>query len=318
MTDAFLTFVADGPDRRPRDCRDPSWITARLHARDARVLPVWRDRNLVLPATDERGPAALALAGDHARGTLHLADEIVYLGERDAVHWFAADLSAREGPDLTPILGRAEIADLRDIGQLMEPFEAILLARARGVLYWHRRNRFCGACGSPTDSEQGGLTRRCRNSACGLEHFPRVDPAVLVHVTRPGPEGGACLLARQPTWPAGLYSCVAGFVEPGETLEQCVRREVREETGIEVGEVTYAASQPWPFPSSLMIGFTAVARTTRLAIDTDEIEDARWVTRARFDRLADLGIRLPRRGTMARILIGQWLDTSAAPPYPSA
>ncbi len=307
MADEHLSYLAGGFDRHPRERRDPSWVSGRLRARDARIIPVWRDRSLILPGGGDLAPSSVALSGDHARGTLHLADDVVYLGERDALHWFAADLSRRDRPDLTPIMGRAEFADLREVGLLMADDEATLLALARGMLHWHRRSRFCGACGGPTDPVDGGQSRRCTDPACGLEHFPRVDPAVLVHVTRPGPEGGACLLARQPSWPPGLYSCVAGFAEPGETLEACARREVFEETGIEIDEVAYAESQPWPFPSSLMVGFTAAARTTRIAVDPREIEDARWVTRAHCARVGDFGLKLPRRGTMARVLIGRWL-----------
>ncbi|CCQ75406.1 NAD(+) diphosphatase [Magnetospira sp. QH-2] len=302
-----LSYDTFGLDRADRQRKDPQWVAARLHARDSFLIPVWRDHNLILPGDDDHAPSAVTLTGDHARGTLHMARDVTFLGQREGRSWFTADLSDQELFDLTPIMGRAEFLDLRGCGAFMDPFEAAMLAYARGMLFWHRRQRFCGACGSPTEAHHGGHKRTCGNADCGLEHFPRTDPAVLVLITRPGPEGGACLLARQPAWPDKFHSCLAGFLEIGESLEACARREVMEEVGIEIEDIVQVQSQPWPFPASLMVGMTARARTVRLRVDTDELETARWVTRRQFDDLGSLGIVLPRRDTMARFLIEGWL-----------
>src|SRR5690606_4413961 len=154
--------------------------------------------------------------------------------------------------------------------------DAGLLAYARAMILWRQRHRHCGSCGAATRSESAGHVMKCTNPDCGAEQFPRLDPAVIVLVT----DGERALLGRQASWPAGRYSTVAGFVEPGESLEDAVAREVREETGVEVDAVDYHSSQPWPFPSSLMLGFTAHASRTDILRVDDELEDVRWWTRA--------------------------------------
>src|SRR5262249_4560440 len=151
-----------------------------------------------------------------------------------------------------------------------------LLAYARGLMHWHARHGFCGVCGSRTESASAGHVRKCTNPDCGASHFPRTDPAVIMLVH----DGDKALLGRQKVWPQGMYSTLAGFVEPGESLEETVRREVYEETGIAVGEVVYHSSQPWPFPASLMIGFHAEARSRTINRVDSELEDAGWFSRA--------------------------------------
>jgi len=158
-------------------------------------------------------------------------------------------------------------------GGLLPAEEAEVLAYARGMLYWHRRHRYYGSCGRPTQPREGGHMRECVEE--DLKHFPRTDPAVMVLVSR----GERCALARQHGWPEGMFSIVAGFVEPGESTEDAAVREVKEELGLRIGELRYFRSQPWPFPSSLMIGFFAEADDEALVIDGTELEEARWVTR---------------------------------------
>jgi len=187
---------------------------------------------------------------------------------------------------------------------MMGRHQGALLAYARGMLTWHRRHRFCGSCGGATDSAEAGFLRVCRNPECQHHHFPRTDPAVIMLVV----DGERCLLGRQARWPAGMYSTLAGFVEPGETLEEAVAREVKEESGVSVRRVRYHSSQPWPFPTSLMLGFYAEAASHDIAVNGDELEDARWFERGWLrENDGKNGFFLPRRDSIARRLVNDWL-----------
>ncbi|HET9642149.1 MAG TPA: NAD(+) diphosphatase, partial [Burkholderiaceae bacterium] len=159
---------------------------------------------------------------------------------------------------------------------LLPPDQLAIYGTARALVGWHARHRFCAQCGSPTDSVRGGWQRNCMSESCNAQHFPRTDPVSIMLVEH----DGDLLLGRQPRFPAGRFSALAGFIEPGETIEEAVAREVWEEAGVRVGEVSYVASQPWPFPSSLMIGCHATALTREITIDATELEEARWFTRA--------------------------------------
>jgi NAD+ diphosphatase len=159
---------------------------------------------------------------------------------------------------------------------MLEKEELAIYGAARALVSWHARHRFCAQCGSPTESVRGGWQRNCRSESCNAQHFPRTDPVAIMLVEH----DGDLLLGRQPRFPARRFSALAGFIEPGETIEEAVAREVREEAGVRVGEVRYVRSQPWPFPSSLMIGCHAMALTREITIDTHELEEARWFTRA--------------------------------------
>ena len=176
----------------------------------------------------------------------------------------------------------------------------------------HPKNWVCGNCGSATRSRGGGSVLSCTDPDCGREHFPRTDPAVIMLVTREGADGGACLLARSPRFFEGMYSTLAGFVDQGESLEEAVIREVKEEAGIDVTDATYMASQPWPFPASLMLGFRARATSIDIAYDADELADAQWFTSADIARFDDIGKRLPRTDSIARWLVDTWLAEGTA------
>lgn len=269
---------------------------------------MWRDRNLVVPGVP---PHAAAVPAAGARQPLRDTDSWALLGvDADGRAWFAADLSAWSPDEVIALCPGAELTELRRVGPLLAGAEAAMLAYARGLLYWHRRQRYCGLCGSGTDSGDGGHLRRCRNPGCGAEHFPRTDPAVIMLITRSTRRGSdaACLLARQARWPEGMMSTLAGFVEPGESLEEAVRREVREEVGIDLDGMRYRGSQPWPFPSSLMLGFRAeAAGGAEIRLGGDELEDARWFTREDIAAFASAGLRLPRRDSIARRLVEEWL-----------
>ena len=208
--------------------------------------------------------------------------------------------------------------DLRSIaaGGLVPADQASMLASAKALMHWHARRRFCSNCGQLTEVSAAGWRRECKN--CGMQHFPRTDPVVIMLAV----DGDDCLLGRQPRFPKGMYSALAGFVEPGETIEAAVRREILEESGIACGEVRYFASQPWPFPSSLMIGCFAQASSRALAIDRTELEDARWFSRAEtlalLERRHPDGLAAPIPMAIAHHLLKQWATAGVEFRQPGA
>ncbi len=263
----------------------------------ARVLVVQDGTALV--AEQDRPRLVLLDSADAPTG------DRIYLGRDDDGPMFAvsAPLQRRLG---TRPLG------LRDVGALLDDRDAGLLVHAVGVANWHAAHPCCARCGAPTTAVRGGSVRRC--TVDGSEHFPRTDPAMIVLV-HDGDD--RCVLGRQAVWPAGRYSTLAGFVEPGESAEQAVVREVAEETGLVVDEVTYVASQPWPFPSSLMLGFRARCDGDAVPRPVDgELDDARWFTRAELREAATWGARagelqLPGAVSIAALLIAGWLGDEA-------
>lgn len=301
MSNGFF-FAGGELDRAARQRRDPAWVAARLADSSARIVPVWRNRSLIAFDPQDNAPQA-AVFWPRARLD-GIEATAVFLGLGHEGPMFAADVSAL--PNLSTESER--FVDLRDTGFLLPAAEAAVLAYGRGLLFWHRQARFCGACGAPTSPHEGGHMRRCTQTECAKEHFPRTDPAAIMLVTAMVEGEEKCLLARQPGWPPGMYSTLAGFVEPGESLEETVVREVAEETGVTVpvGNVTYLGSQPWPFPASLMLGFAARATSTALDFDSAELEDARWFSRNDLAGFREAGRRLPRRHTVARHLIERW------------
>jgi NAD+ diphosphatase len=317
-------YAHPGFERAGLRRREPEWIRERARDPGSVFIPVWRSQNLIIEV--EGGAPRAAVLTVEAVGSLigGLADgdveerlvrgEFVFLGLIDERAHFALDVSAHEAPiDMlrTPALAAAGIeeagvrfADLRQLAGQLERHEGALLALARAMMFWHSRHRFCGMCGSPTKSEEAGHMRRCTDPACLAMHFPRTDPAVIMLVT----DGERALLGRNKNFIAGMYSTLAGFVEPGESLEDAVAREVREETAIEVGAVHYHSSQPWPFPANIMLGFYADAVSSAITVDTSELEDARWFERDwLLAHVDDDSFRLPRRDSIARRLLGDWL-----------
>ncbi len=281
-----------------------AWLAERLGDPRTRIIPVWRSRNLVHNGEPMR---AAILTDSIAGNLLNLADHAVLLTVENGIATFAVDVSGHDVPVLAPMLNGAEFADLREFGPLIEAREGALLALARGMVHWHGTARYCSYCGSPTISTRGGFQRKCTSPSCGRSHFPRTDPAVIMLVTRPGPGGGLCLLGRQAVWPEGRFSTLAGFVEPGESLEAAVAREVQEETGVTITDVRYRRSQPWPFPASLMLGFRARATSEDIMLNDNELEEARWFTREQVADFEGHGFQLPRLGSISRWLISEWL-----------
>jgi NAD+ diphosphatase len=293
-------YAGSSLDRAHLKRRDEAWLRERLAHPDSAVLPLWNGQPLVQGA-DDPGPALIGAAEISAS---LLQGDWALLGIAGERAVFALDLPASGAapPDFSR-WGR--FAELRQVGPILAREDAALLAYARGLMLWHQRHHFCGACGAPTRSVEGGHQRRCTNEACGLTHFPRTDPAVIMLVT----SGDKALLGRQREWPPGMHSTLAGFVEPGESLEEAVAREVMEEVGVAVEEVRYHSSQPWPFPASIMLGFTARALDEELRIHPDEIEAAAWFTREELRNAPeDERLKLPRRDSIAYRLIRDWLD----------
>jgi NAD+ diphosphatase len=238
----------------------------------------------------------------------------IFLGTlRQSGALFAADLSARRSEEdalafLNLNTDLARFIPLRQFDGSLSPEQRSLLFYSRSLTYWHEQQKFCHRCGNPTLPEEAGHVMGCTNPNCATKHFPRTDPATIMLVY----SGDLCLLGRQSSWPQGMYSTLAGFVEPGEKLEEAVFREVKEESGIEVKNIRYFGSQPWPFPQSLMLGFFAEAETKEITRGA-ELEDVRWfhVSEAK-EILGKLAGRFPHLDTIARRLIRHWVEESIA------
>ena len=293
-------FAGAFVDRSGEMRKDADWLTEALTNEETRFVPVWGDHCLV-----GGDPLQLMLLERHQIENFLDEHNQIFLGLFRGKPAFAVSIAA-EGAPPYPELG--EFQELRYLGTVLPPDEANLAAHARGLVLWHSSQLFCGRCGSSARPDAGGNSRRCINSECGREIFPRVDPAIIVLVT----DADRCLLGRQSGWPEGLYSTIAGFVEPGESLEDAVRREVYEETNVRVAAIRYNSSQPWPFPSSLMLGFVAEADTSvaqEIRMNDGELEDARWFTRKEFRSGFP---KLPFKISIARRLVESWLGAEAA------
>lgn len=298
----MANFYESGPlDRRAVYRGDTAWIQTLLTNPDTRVFPVWQGCNLVSEENDllTGAPQPVFLKANDR--LVAEASTLIFLGMLEETAFFAADYShLAEAP-----VADGAFRDLRAVGPIMPHDEGSILAYARGLAYWHGRHKFCGLCGSSTVSGSAGHVRHCTSRDCGAQHFPRTDPAVIMLIHD---GAGNALLGRQKNWPPGMHSTLAGYVEPGEGLEDAVAREVMEESGIAVRDIHYHSSQPWPFPSSIMLGFVAEAITTEINLDDDELESANWFSRNDLlNSPEDETFRLPRRDSIARRLIETWL-----------
>lgn len=309
-----VTFGGSGLDRAAHLRGKAEELAALLAKPGSGVLALWRGKPLI--AEDSHAP--VFLPADHP--VFAFADEApIFLGLEEDGARFARDISSWEPGEMPDTLGafldpseqvhpsveNAVFAEVRGNMTRFTPRGAELVATAKAILGWHETHGFCAKCGAKTEISQAGWQRDC--AACGAHHFPRTDPVVIMLITR----GNSVLMGRSPAWPEGMYSLLAGFVEPGETIEAAVRREVFEEAGVRVGAVDYLSSQPWPFPSSLMFGCHGHATSEEITIDPVEIEDARWVSRE--DMMEALAGRHPdilpaRKGAIARFLIENWLS----------
>lgn len=296
-----LPYSDSGLDRGGPRRADERWISGLLAAQTTVIIPMWRDACL----TD--GAGQVRWCAPQAADLLVAGAPPVFLGVRAEGAVFAADLSELDEPAALAAAGATAAAEIRGLFAGLSGPDAAALAYAKGMLRWHREQRFCGACGGKTRAGHGGHQRSCQG--CGRLLFPRIEPAVITLVTappRPGQED-RCLLARHRGAKPGSFATLAGFVEIGESFEDAVRREVAEEAGVKVGEVGYAGSQPWPFPSGIMIGFRARALTEAIDVDGDELEEARWFTRDQA-RAANVG---QRHDSIEHYLIEGWLSEGA-------
>ena len=309
-----VTFGGSGLDRAAHLRTDQRAVDGMLGDPATRILPVWRGKPLFAGE-----PRMLAWV-EPGHAVLGSADEApVFLGLDEGVPRFAVDISAwqpEEVPDTLgafldpseqrhPLLAPDHVfGELRANMTRLDPRSAELVATAKAILGWHETHGHCARCGAKSRIAEAGWQRLCPD--CGARHFPRTDPVVIMLIL----SGNDVLMGRSPGWPEGMYSLLAGFVEPGESLEAAVRREVREEAGVEVGAVDYLASQPWPFPASLMMGCRGEAVSREITVDPVELEDARWVSREEMLDIfsgASQAMKPARRGSIAHFLISAWL-----------
>jgi len=296
-----VIFSGSGVERFATLRQQPAALAAAFAEPGAGFVPIWQSRCLLRDggiAACHREEIQLLVAGP---------EEAVFLGRREGRALFAIGI---RGETLPAHLPAEDFRGLREVVGAVNAADAALLAYARAMILWQEHHRHCGVCGAPNRAAEGGFVMACTRDECGHKNFPRIDPAVIVLVHR----GEYCLLGRQASWPEGRFSTIAGFVEPGESLEDAVTREVHEETNIRVGQCRYIASQPWPFPAAMMLGFHAEALSEDIRFNDGELVEARWLTR---QEIRAGTVRLPPRESIAFQLIEHWFDSDKGKPLAS-
>mgnify|MGYP001820006869 FL=1 len=263
-------FTSVRLDRLVERRDDAAWCASALRADDAHYVPLWRSRSLLESTAD--GTIAVYLRPEDLEETDSIQPPTL-LGTDGKRTYFAVSVTDQQRDEIINERSRVEFADLRRYSIDMDAKHAGILAYAKALHYWQHRHRFCGVCGSPNLLRSAGHRMVCSNEECARQSFPRIDPAIIVLVT----QGDACLLGRSPRWPPRRFSTLAGFVEPGESLEDAVAREVFEESSVTLTDIRYVSSQPWPFPASSMCGFYAEAASRDMAT-SEELEELRWFT----------------------------------------
>jgi NAD+ diphosphatase len=302
----MIPFTGNPLDRASDKRVDAGWIEARRRDPSSLILPLWRLEPLLRDSPASNPGAELGLLSPEIAEAVAAADAVcIFLGLEGERAVFALDISAAgDSANEGPLAGLGYFRDARTAAQLVPIREAAILGQAKALIDWHQRHGFCPRCGAPTKIMDAGYRRQCER--CRAEHFPRVDPVVIMLAI----DGEACLVGRGKQFPPGMFSALAGFIEPGETIEEAVRRELMEEASARVGAVTYHATQPWPFPSSLMIGCFAQAESRAVKADENELAELRWIERSvareliagkEFD-----GLRIPPPVAIAHHLIRAW------------
>lgn len=299
------TFAGNPLDRAGDLRNDPEWLVERAGDPEAQALVLWEGRPLVEDHAD--GPRLTWVSLKHARDMV--PDREVFLGLWKAAPVFAVEFEGSIDPAEGPARGLGVFHEMRAAAAILSAADAAMAGGAKSLFDWRRKHGFCAACGVETETASGGWKRRC--PACGTEHFPRVDPVtIMLPVYRGGPEP-ICLLGRQAAWPEGRMSALAGFLEPGETIEEACAREVMEEAGLTVTTVRYHSSQPWPFPSQLMIGLIAEVSNDQARPDQTELESVAWLTRDEARAVIEgrhPAIQAPPPFAIAHTLIRAWVD----------
>jgi NAD+ diphosphatase len=303
--DVFLNTFAGNPLDRASDRRgDDEWLAKQLASSDSLGLAMWNGRPLVEPSKD--GDLQIAylpakLVGELSGG----AERLLFMGLWKGTAIFAVDLEDTSDPAESALEGLGKFEDLRAVALRVPAPEAAILATAKSMFEWRRRHKHCAVCGQPSRAVDGGWKRKC--ASCEAEHFPRTDPVVIMLPYH----GDRCMLGRQEVWPKGMFSALAGFLEPGESIEEACARELNEEAGLHAVRVRYHSTQPWPYPSSLMIGLIAEVEDEEGAPDQTELSEVRWFTR---DEARDLlagkldGVAAPNRLAIAHQLIKAWVE----------
>ena len=271
----MIPFAGNPLNRASEKRLEANWIESRLHDSSSLIFPMWRLEPFLSGPENSAPPIQLGLLKPGLTDAL-AADgaACIFLGLDGDRAVFAIDISAAENPAKEgPLAGLGFFRDARAAGQMVSIKDSAIIAQAKALIDWHQRHGFCPKCGAPTRLMDAGYRRLC--DKCNSEHFPRVDPVVIMLAT----DGDACLVGRGKLFPQGMFSALAGFIEPGETIEEAVRRELMEEASVKVGEVSYWATQPWPFPSSLMIGCFAKATSRDVKVDQSELAEVRWIER---------------------------------------
>lgn len=300
------TFSGLRLNRKPFE-PDQTWRT-HLVSEQARYIIVRHDDILFDPVSQ----TPLLLSHRELGHCEAVLEHAVLLGASESASFFAVSLQHLPASTAFCLQGLGSFERLRRHAPILPADQAALLGLARSAAGWLDTVRYCSVCGHPTTIKPGTLAQACTNPACGKIHFPRVDPAIIVLVHREH----HCLLGRQASWTPRMYSAIAGYVEPGESVEDAVLRETAEETGIPVGDIRYHSSQPWPFSGSIMLGFHARAQASGILLADQELEDARWIARDQIQGLLDSGeLLLPTRETIARNLIESWYGDPLANPH---
>ena len=306
MSLPVLNTFAGNPLDRAGDLRnDDAWLAEQEASPDALAMVLWEGRPLLEDHAD--GPRLAWIGLPHARDLV--PDRLTFLGLWKSAPVFAVEFQGAADPAAGPVRGLGAFAEMREAAAVLSGVEAAMAGGAKSLFDWRRRHGFCAHCGQASETACGGWKRVC--PACATEHFPRVDPVAIMLPVFRDPAGDCCLLGRQAGWPPGRMSALAGYLEPGETIEEACAREVREEAGLTVVAVRYHSSQPWPFPSQLMIGLIAEVSDDRATPDQTELEEVAWLTRAEAaDVLAGVhpAIKAPPKFAIARTLLQAWVD----------